>query len=127
MLGSVFLSPDATRQFEHRPLQEQLQVRTKCDSYRCIFQRLLQLKQMLYLQAINVTMISTFNYKEGKNTNIILHESNILAILSFKTSMMVLLVNKNNVVHNFPLYVYFHSLHVSGATCPPSGGLTVSM
>jgi hypothetical protein len=25
------------------------------------------------------------------------------------------------------LYVYFHSLHVSGATCPPSGGLTVSM
>jgi len=35
-------------------------------------------------------MISTFNYKEGKKTNIILQESNILAILIFKTSMMVL-------------------------------------
>jgi len=35
-------------------------------------------------------MISTFDYKEGKKTNIILQESNILAILIFKTSMMVL-------------------------------------
>lgn len=44
MLGSVLLSPDATCQFEHRPLQEQLQVCTKRDSYRRIFQLLLQVK-----------------------------------------------------------------------------------
>jgi len=31
-LCSVMLSPDATCQFEHRPLQEQLQGCTKCDS-----------------------------------------------------------------------------------------------
>jgi hypothetical protein len=37
------------------------------------------------------------------------------------------LVNKTNVVHNFSLCVYFCSLHVSGATCPSSGELTVSM
>ena len=74
MLGSVLLSPDATCQFEHRPLQEQLQVCTKCDSYRCIFQLLLQLKPYLYLQAIIATMIHTFDYKEGKKMNIILQE-----------------------------------------------------
>ena len=43
MLGSVMLSPHATCQFEHRPLQEQLQVCTEHDSYRCMFQLLLQL------------------------------------------------------------------------------------
>jgi hypothetical protein len=34
-------------------------------------------------------MSSTFDYKEGKKTNIILQESNILATLSFKTSMIL--------------------------------------
>jgi hypothetical protein len=33
-------------------------------------------------------MISAFNYKEGRKINIILQESNILAILIFKTSMV---------------------------------------
>ena len=84
------LLPDANCQSEHRPLQEQLQVCTKRDSYGRIFQLLLQFKPRLYLQAINVTMISTFDYKEGKKTNIILQESNNLAKLIFKTSMMVL-------------------------------------
>jgi hypothetical protein len=42
--GSVLLSPDATCQFEHRPLQEQLEVCKERDSYRYIFQLLLQLK-----------------------------------------------------------------------------------
>jgi len=37
-------------------------------------------------------MISTFDYKEGKEAKIILQESNILAITIFKTSMMVLYV-----------------------------------
>ena len=44
LLSNVLLSPIATCQFEHRPLQEQLQVCTKRDSYRCIFQLLLQVK-----------------------------------------------------------------------------------
>jgi len=35
-------------------------------------------------------MIRTFDYNEGKKTNIILQESNILAILIFQTSMVVL-------------------------------------
>jgi len=36
-------------------------------------------------------MIRTFDYKkEGKKTNIILQESNILAIQIFQTSMVVL-------------------------------------
>jgi len=35
-------------------------------------------------------MISTFDYMEGKKTNIILQESNMLATLIFKTSMTVL-------------------------------------
>jgi hypothetical protein len=39
---------------------------------------------------MNVAMISTFDYKEGRKTNIILQESNILAIMIFKTNMMVL-------------------------------------
>lgn len=90
MLGSVLLSPDATCQFEHRPLQEQLPVCTKHDSFRCTLQLLLQLKPLLYLQAISATMISTFDYKEGKKINLMLQESNILAILIFKTRMMVL-------------------------------------
>ena len=84
------LLPDANCQSEHTPLQEQLQGCTKRDFYGCIFQLLLQFKPWLYLQAINVTMISTFDYKEGKKTNVILQESNILAKLIFKTSMMVL-------------------------------------
>jgi len=37
-----------------------------------------------------VPLNSTFDYKEGKKTNIILQESDILTILIFKTSMMVL-------------------------------------
>jgi len=40
-------------------LQEQLQACKKRDSYRCIFQLLLQFKSQLYVQAINATMIST--------------------------------------------------------------------
>jgi len=45
-IGSVLLSPVATCQFEHRRLQEQLQLCTERDSYSCtrIFQLLLQLK-----------------------------------------------------------------------------------
>ena len=38
------MSPDANCQSEHRPLQEQLQVCTKRDSYGRILQLLLQLK-----------------------------------------------------------------------------------
>jgi len=45
--GSVLLSPDATWQFEHRPIKEQLQVCTKHGSYRCDFQEVLKLKQYL--------------------------------------------------------------------------------
>jgi len=37
------------------------------------------------------------------------------------------LINKANLVHNFSLYVYFFSLHVSGDYMPSSGDITVSM
>jgi len=37
-----------------------------------------------------VPMISTVDYKEGKKTKVILQKSIILAILIFKTSIMVL-------------------------------------
>jgi hypothetical protein len=39
----------------------------------------------------------------------------------------IILVNKTNVVHNISFYVYFDSLHVSGAMCPSSGEFTVSV
>jgi len=45
--GSVLRSPDATWQFEHSPIKEQLQVCTKRGSYRCVFQEVLKLKQYL--------------------------------------------------------------------------------
>ena len=68
MLGSVMLSPDATCQFEHRPLQEQLRVCTEHDSYRCIFQLLLQLKPQLYLQAMQQWLVlSIQGGKENKH------------------------------------------------------------
>jgi hypothetical protein len=51
---------------------------------------------------------------------------NVDQSLNYKNSIIGSLVNKTNVLDNFSFYVYFYSLHVSGAMCPSSGATCLS-